>query len=92
MDAARFTVEMSQDTGNSRIAGAFQFSDTQDPTASATAASPSVTRTSNGTSYGDWQSMTSGQKLFVRFGVNVDQEDSGTAFDMCNATIRVDTK
>lgn len=92
LDSARFTLEMRQETGNARLNAAYQYSDTQDPTANATAASPAVTCVANGITYGAWQSMTSGQKLFVRFGANCDQEDGSTNFDACNASIRVDTK
>lgn len=89
LSSIRATLEMTLDSGASKTTVCFQYSNDKNP--GATWTDTTVGLTSDGIEFGDWADISSGQQLYIRFGVKAEQE-SGTALQMATVSLRVDMK
>lgn len=88
----RPTLEVGQSSGAIKVRPALRYSDDMSTFDSAAAIdATNMTQTNDGIKYGAWTDIQSGQKNFVQFGVQV-ENDNGTATELAMVTLRLDRK
>lgn len=92
MNFVRITMEVGQSSGLIKARPCVRYSDDGVTWGgAATIDATNMTQTNDGTKYGTWIDIQSGQKNFAQFGVEV-TDSSGTATELANVTLRIDRK
>lgn len=92
VNSVRPTLEVSQSSGAIKVRPALRYSSDLNTFESAVAIdAANMTQTNDGTKYGTWTDIQTGQKNFVQFGVEV-ENDSGTGTELAMVTLRLDRK
>lgn len=92
INSVRPTLQVAQGSGSVKARPALRYSadmNTWDNVVAIDAAN--MTQANDGTKFGVWSDIQTGQKNFVQFGVEV-QNDTGAAVEMAMVTLRVDRK